>query len=62
MLEGEAQADSSIIKVMCATCHNNTIYLKFMNPENNQKPFKADQYICTECHQGLTPSIETAAD
>lgn len=53
MTESPADENSSVLQLECAACHNNTIYVKVINPESNRQPFNSTDYTCTECNQHL---------
>ncbi len=53
----ETIVTNNIVKFKCSACHLNTIYIKVLNYESNNAPFKADEYICTECNQGMMQTI-----
>lgn len=62
MFENKPDENSSIVKFQCAQCKKNTIYIKFLNHETNEKPFQGKNYSCTECSQGLTQTQDSSAN
>jgi hypothetical protein len=50
----------NIVKFKCSACHLNTIYIKVLNYEINTAPFKPDEYVCTECNQGMLQTTNKA--
>ncbi len=52
--------NSNIVELTCTNCQINTIYLKVKDYKSNIEPFKATQFICTECNQGLMQNLTTA--
>ncbi len=48
---------NQIVRLTCSTCRINTIYIKVNNYQSNNAPFKANDYICTECNQGMMQNV-----
>jgi len=38
-----------IISVICAGCHQQTIYLKIMNASENTQLYRPQRIICSQC-------------
>lgn len=54
MFETKPDDNNSIVAFLCSKCGTNTIYIKFLNHESNEKPFQGKNYCCTECSQDLS--------
>ncbi len=57
MGKAEPQKASNIIRFNCSVCRNNIIYIKVNNYKQNNAPFKANDFICTECNQGMMQTL-----
>ncbi len=54
----EATTSSHIIKFKCSACRINIIYIKAINHEINDAPFKANEYVCSECTLSMKHSMK----